>query len=164
MKIKRFVAFIIDIIMVATLAIIVNVILSCLSVRVISPMIGLFAWAIIICKDSFDGMSIGKRLLGIQVVDSNKDRIASPIKCIIRNLFYFLSFIDLLVMFFHPKGMRLGDYVAHTEVNLRDRTLQKVKFYKIILAIGYVLIGLIIMEIVFYFRASSLGLLGYLYQ
>ena len=59
----------------------------------------------------------------------------------------------------HSKNMRLGDRVAHTEVTLRDKTLQKVEFSKIVVAIGYVLVGLIIVEIILYFRASSFGLL-----
>ncbi len=159
MKVKRIMAFIVDTSIAATLSIILDVILVCLSVRVILPMVGLFAWAIIICKDSFNGMSLGKRLLGIQVVDSDKDRIASPLKCIIRNLFYFLNPIDYLVIFFNLKGMRLGDYVAHTEVNLRNRTQEKVDFYKIKFALGYVLIGLTVLEIAIYIRASSLGIL-----
>jgi len=34
-----------------------------------------------------------------------------------------------------------------------------VEFSKIVVAIGYVLVGLIIVEIILYFRASSFGLL-----
>lgn len=159
MKNKIFVAFVIDLAIAVILALLVYMILNCLNVKVISPMIGYIVWAVLICKDYFGGVSVGKRLVGIQVVTSNNMQIASPVKCVIRNLFYFLTYIDILVMFFNSKNMRLGDRVAHTEVTLRDKTLQKVKFSKAVVAIGYVLVGLIIVEIILYFRASSFGLL-----
>lgn len=164
MKTKRLIAFIIDFMIAAALAIFVDVILSYLNVKVITPMIGNLAFAIIICKDCFNGMSIGKHIINIQVIDSDTKQIASPSKCVIRNLFYFTSFIDLLVLCFQPKNLRLGDCAVHTEVSLRNRKLQKVELYKIMLAIAYVLIGLTIIEITIYLRASSLGLFGYLYQ
>ena len=165
MKSRRFVAFIIDAIIIAVILVaLFNIILSCFNVRFFYRIIALFAWALLICKDCFNGMSVGKRLIGIQVIDSNNMQIASPVKCVIRNLFYFLTFIELFAWLFYFKNMRPGDYFARAKVILRDKSLQKVKFAKTILAIGYVFIGLTIMITILYLRASSLGVLEYLYQ
>lgn len=160
---KRFIAFIIDVTIAAILSLIMSSILSYINVKVITPMIGLFAWATIICKDCFNGMSIGKHIISIQVIDSNTKQIASPLKCVTRNLFYFLSLIDFIVMFFHSKSLRLGDCIIHTEVMQRDVKLRRTNISKSLLAIGYVFIGLIVIEVLLYLRASSLGLFGYLY-
>lgn len=156
---KRFFAFIVDIIMSAMFAILIYGVLSFFSVKIIIPMIAIIGWAALICKDCFNGVSVGKLLLGIQVVDSNTQQIVSPQKSIIRNLFYFLSFIDIAFAFTNSKERRLGDYIAHTEVVLRGKSLPKVNYSKSLLAVGYVLIGLIVMEVIYYLRASSLGLL-----
>lgn len=143
----------------AMLAIFIYGVLSFFSVKMIIPMIAIIGWAALMCKDCFNGISVGKLLLGIQVVESNTQQIVSPQKSIIRNLFYFLSFIDIAFAFTNSKGHRLGDHVAHTEVLLRDKSLSKVSYSKSLLAVGSVLIGLIVMEVIYYLRASSLGLL-----
>ena len=103
-------------------------------------------------------------MLDIQVIDMTNMQITSPVKCVIRNLFYFLTFIELFAWLFYFKNMRPGDYFARAKVILRDKSLRKVKFAKTILAIGYVFIGLTIMITILYLRASSLGVLEYLYQ
>ena len=164
MKSKRFVAFIIDMAIAVILAIFVYVTLCCFNIKNFSFIGAPFTWVLLFCKDCFNGMSVGKRFVGIQIIDSTNMEIASPAKCVIRNLFYFLGVIDVLVMFFHSKTMRLGDCIARTEVHLRDDTLQKVKLYKIILAIGSVLIVFTIVETLLHVYASSLGLFGLLYR
>ena len=89
MKSKRFMAFFIDAAIAALLAILVNSILIFFSIRVITPMVGIFAWSIIFCKDCFSGMSIGKRIVGIQVIDANTGQIANPLKCVFEIYFIF---------------------------------------------------------------------------
>ncbi|RGN39412.1 RDD family protein [Bacteroides oleiciplenus] len=163
-RLKRFMAFFIDVVIAALLAILVNSILVLFNMRVITPMVAIFGWFILICKDCFRGASFGRRIIGIQVVDTDTRQIASPLKCVVRNLFYFLTFIEFIVMHYSSNGLRLGDYAAHTQVALYNKTLRSPKFLQSISAIGYVLIGLILFEIFFYCRASSLGLWGLLYQ
>lgn len=164
MKTKRFMAFFIDAAIAALLAIFMNSILNFFSIRVITPMVGIFAWSIIFCKDCFKGMSIGKRIVGIQVIDANTGQIANPLKCVVRNLFYFLTFIEFIAMYYNSHELRLGDYAAHTRIVLYNKTLQRSSYIQSFLAIGYVLIGLILFELFFYYRASSFGLWGLLYQ
>ena len=159
MRNKRTFAFIIDMIVAAAFSLLINSILCYFDVKFIAAMVAIIGWAVLIGKDCLDGMSIGKRLVGIQVIDTNSKQIASPQKCIIRNLFYFIGIIDIFFMFTNSKSLRLGDKVTHTEVVLRNKTLPKVAFSKTILSIGYVLLGLAIMEIIYYLRASAYGLL-----
>lgn len=159
MKLKRFIAFMIDVAIAALIAIIANSILFIFDVRVITPMMGAAAWAILFCKDCFNGTSVGKYIVGIQVVNSDNNEILSPTKCVIRNLFYFLTFIEAIVMYYGSKGLRVGDYATHAKVVKYDKTLQKTQFKQSIIAIGYVLLGLMLYELFIYYRASSYGLL-----
>lgn len=159
MRNKRIFAFILDMMIAAAFSYLISGILYCFNVEFIISMVAIIAWAIIIAKDCLNGMSIGKRCVGIQVIDTNSKQIASPQKCIIRNLFYFVVFLDILFIYTNDKKLRLGEKVTHTEVMLRNNSLPKVAFSKVILSIGYVLLGLAIMEIFYYYRASSLGML-----
>lgn len=159
MRYKRMFAFILDLMIAAAFSLLISGILCFFNVKFIIAMVAIIAWAILIAKDCLNGMSIGKRCVGIQVIDANSKQIASPQKCIIRNLFYFIGFLDILFMFTNDKKLRLGEKVTHTEVMLRNKSLPKVAFSKVILSIGYVLLGLAIMEIFYYLRASSFGML-----
>lgn len=159
MRNKRLFAFIIDMIVAVAFSLLINSILCYFNVKFIVAMVAIIGWAVLIGKDCLNGMSIGKRFVGIQVIDTNSKQIASPQKCVIRNLFYFIGLIDIIFMFTNSKNLRLGDKVTHTEVVLRNKTLPKVAFSKVTLSIGYVLLGLAIVEIIYYLRASTFGLL-----
>lgn len=164
MKLKRLMAFYIDVAIAALLAVLVNGILLFCNIRVITPMIAILAWFALFCKDCFGGASAGKRIIGIQVIDANIGQIASPLKCVFRNLFYFLTFVECIAMYYSSNGLRIGDYASHTKVILYNKALQSPKLSQSILAIGYALIGLLLFELFYYFRASSFGLQGFLYQ
>lgn len=66
-------------------------------------------------KDIFFGKSIGKSFAGLRVVSSRTGNPASPIQCLVRNLFLLLWPLEALVLFFSPKK-RIGDIVAGTKV------------------------------------------------
>jgi uncharacterized RDD family membrane protein YckC len=66
-------------------------------------------------KDIYFGKSIGKSFVGLNVVSSRTGNPASPIQCLIRNLFLLLWPIEALILFFSPKR-RIGDIVAGTKV------------------------------------------------
>ena len=119
-------------------------------------MIAILAWFALFCKDCFGGASAGKRIIGIQVIDANTGQIASPLKCVFRNLFYFLTFVECIAMYYSSNGLRIGDYASHTKVILYNKALQSPKLSQSILAIGYALIGLLLFELFYYFRASYL--------
>ncbi|MFD2887313.1 RDD family protein [Chitinophaga cymbidii] len=79
----------------------------------------LLGFAIYFCKDSINGRSIAKRILKMQVVDNRTGRPASPLQCVVRNLFCILWPVEVLVTFGSP-DRRIGDMVAGTRVDEFD--------------------------------------------
>ncbi|HSC39760.1 MAG TPA: RDD family protein [Chitinophagaceae bacterium] len=77
--------------------------------------VALVGTALYICKDSFNGRSIAKRILGTQVVSNKTGLPASPLQCLVRNLFCFLSLIEFIVALVYP-ARRIGDRVAGTRL------------------------------------------------
>ena len=75
----------------------------------------LIGFALYFCKDSFNGRSIAKRALKLQVVDNKTGKVASPIKCFVRNIFIIIWPIEVVVTLINP-SRRIGDLVAGTKV------------------------------------------------
>lgn len=96
----------------------------------------LLAVAFYFCKDSVNGRSIAKRLLKLKVVNNNTELNASPIQCLIRNLFCIVWPIELIVTLFSPHR-RIGDFIANTKVvqdNITN-TEPKQKLINVVLAL-----------------------------
>ena len=49
------------------------------------------------CKDCCKGMSPGKRIMGIQVINLKTHNIAGPLRCVARNLCYCMNFIEFII-------------------------------------------------------------------
>lgn len=79
--------------------------------------------AIYLCKDSFNGRSIAKRVFKTQIVEHATGKVASPLRCFVRNLFCFIWPIELIVVAVNPQR-RIGDFVAGTKVVAYDRFLE----------------------------------------
>lgn len=77
--------------------------------------ISLIGLAIYFCKDSVNGRSIAKRILKLQVVDNASGRPASPLQCVIRNMFCMLWPVEVIIVLASP-SRRLGDIIAGTRV------------------------------------------------
>jgi len=82
-----------------------------------------FNWIIIpaywLLRDSLNGQSIGKLIIGLQVVNEEGNAI-SPIEGIIRNITITIPLVNLIeyfVMVRDDQGKRMGDKLAHTKVN-----------------------------------------------
>lgn len=75
----------------------------------------LIGFALYFCKDVIDARSPGKRILKSQVVNMSDELPASPIKCIVRNIFCVFWPIEVMVTLFSP-SRRIGDFVAGTKV------------------------------------------------
>lgn len=65
-------------------------------------------------RDLIGGRSIGKRLVGLKVIDKQTGEPAGLLKCLVRNLTWFIGTIDIIVYLI--KGARLGDMLAGTDV------------------------------------------------
>lgn len=79
----------------------------------------------LLCKDCYKGMSPGKRIMGIQIININTLNIAGSLRCIIRNLCFCFSFIEFIIFFSSPKGQRIGDILTSTKVVQRDNRLKQ---------------------------------------
>lgn len=135
MEFKRFLAFIIDAIIALLLFIPISTILVLTRVEVCAVMLPWIIWIGLLCKDCFGGRSIGKRLMGYQIVDKNTFETPSPYKCILRNLTYLLGLIDIATMFYKKEWRRLGDYVINTKVIHHNHIPTKIKYFESIIII-----------------------------
>ena len=79
----------------------------------ISVMLFYFLFA---CKDCYKGMSLGKYIFKIQVVDNKTLKTANPLKCVIRNYLLFAWIIELFMMLCSTQGRRMGDFLTNTKV------------------------------------------------
>ena len=77
--------------------------------------VGLIGFALYFCKDCIHGRSIAKRAVDHQVVERSSGKIASPLRCIVRNIFCIIWPVEVIVTIISP-GRRLGDRVAGTQV------------------------------------------------
>jgi uncharacterized RDD family membrane protein YckC len=67
------------------------------------------------CKDCINGRSIAKRLFRFQVVNNTTGETASPLRCLVRNLFIIIWPVEVVVSLLNTKR-RLGDLVAGTRL------------------------------------------------
>lgn len=95
----------------------------------------LIGFALYLCKDAIDSRSPGKRILKTQVVNNSDGLPASPMKCMVRNIFCILSPIEVVVTLISP-SRRIGDFVTGTKVMpFKKETTYKPDFSKIGLSI-----------------------------
>jgi len=99
--------------------------------------IGMFGFALYFCKDIFNGRSIAKRILKLQIVDNTTGKVASPLKCLIRNILCVLWPIEVIVAMTNT-NRRLGDRIAGTQLVKFDPSLEqpKINIGKALLPIG----------------------------
>jgi len=71
---------------------------------------------IFFCKDGFSGMSLGKWLMGVQVVDRTTREPAGFLASFKRNLILFVPIMPIVIAFTLVKGWRVGDRWANTIV------------------------------------------------
>ena len=97
----------------------------------------MFGFTLYFCKDIFNGRSIAKRILKLQLVDNASGNVASPVQCMVRNLFCVIWPLEVLVAM-NNTGRRLGDRVAGTLLIPYDPELEQppVEPLKIILAVA----------------------------
>lgn len=88
-------------------------------------------WAIyILFKDTLGGKSLGRRLVGLQVLDMDGN-VLKPRKALLRNIFMIVPIfplIEYIVMRCDKNGRRLGDQVVKTQVTDLRPELKDVRF------------------------------------
>lgn len=83
--------------------------------------------AVYLCKDSIQGRSVAKRATKLQVVENASGKVASPLRCFVRNLTFFLFPLEVIVALVNP-SRRIGDFIAGTRVVVFDPQLEQPKF------------------------------------
>ena len=139
-KRKRLVAFIIDVNIAVLISIALGASLGANNEHLAFSIGGICFNILIICKDCYNGTSIGKYLMKIQVFDSKTLHVASPTKCIIRNYFYFLWIVELLLVLCSSAGLRVGDFITNTKVDHKANECQKVNIRKVIVSVMVVVL------------------------
>lgn len=74
----------------------------------------LIALFLLISKDVFKKGSVGKQIMKLEIIDIKTNEKAFLSKRILRNLTWFLSFVEVIVLM--ATGKRIGDRIAGTEV------------------------------------------------
>ena len=111
----------------------------------------MIGFALYFCKDCINGQSIAKRILKLQLVDNTTGKVASPLKCLLRNVFCILWPLEVIVAFNNP-GRRIGDLVAGTKLVMFDPTLEQPKINTGKVALAFVLAyGILIMFMIPFF-------------
>lgn len=88
--------------------------------------LGMFGFALYFCKDIINGRSIAKRILKLQVVDNKTGQVATPMQCLVRNIFCVLWMIEVIVAMTNT-SRRLGDRVAGTKLVHLEPSLEQSK-------------------------------------
>jgi uncharacterized RDD family membrane protein YckC len=73
---------------------------------------GVIALVYLLFRDGFGGASIGKRIMGLKVVQGYDARPANPLHSIVRNLFLLIPILNIAELFMvinDKEGRRLGD-------------------------------------------------------
>jgi len=66
-------------------------------------------------KDAFQGKSLAKRVFNQEVINIKTNEIASPLKCLLRNITIILWPIEVIAVMISP-SRRLGDLIAGTRI------------------------------------------------
>jgi uncharacterized RDD family membrane protein YckC len=122
---KRIISAIVDLFSL-TLA---SMILSVIEVFTLTPPVytAIVLFSVFLNKDIYYGKSIGKYFNGTRVVSIKTGSVASPIQCLIRNLFILIWPLETIVLFFTPER-RIGDMVAGTKVQENVEIGQEMKW------------------------------------
>ena len=128
----------------------------------LSPELIIIAFAVICLifsiyynKDAIKVKSPGKRVLNLVVVNNKTGQIASPIRCVLRNLTIILWPIEVIVCLFSPER-RIGDFIAGTKIITDTDTLDtELKKGQIVIAL---LIGAIVFFIVTLIQLTIQGM------
>lgn len=78
--------------------------------------VALIGIAISLCKDSIGGQSPCKLHFDLLVVNAKTGKVASPIRCFVRNVFFFFYCLDLILLLLNQGNRKIGDWIAGTRV------------------------------------------------
>lgn len=86
--------------------------------------LALFGFSLYFSKDCISGRSVAKRIIKLQLIDNKTGTIASPLKCMIRNLFCIIWPVEVIIAL-NNSNRRIGDFVAGTKLISYDADLHQ---------------------------------------
>ncbi len=154
MEKERIIAFVIDMICIMLFNTFISLIMIFVIKNLLSDSIitSILMCVTIFCKDCYNGTSLGKKIMNIQIVDKKTLEPASPIKCTIRNLFYTIWFVEFIVFLFNKDRNRLGDYITKTIVTHGIKKAKNINWIQIIVSVLF--ISLLYLSIFYYLYCS----------
>ena len=111
-KLKRLIAAAIDLAIAGVIPSFAMFFLSDLTLEKSFILLGIL---IFLLKDIRGGRSVGKKIMGIQVIGYDGDKVNNT-RYILRNILSILWPLEVLVMFIDKRGRKLGDMLAKTKV------------------------------------------------
>ncbi len=96
-----------------------------------------FCLSLYLNKDMIHGKSIAKRILKQEVVNAKTGEVASPLRCLVRNIPILIWPLEVLIVLFSP-SRRLGDLIAGTrvvEITKKREPKPKINYRDIIVSI-----------------------------
>ena len=158
MKSKRVIAFLVDILIIILVSKLFKISFVAIDLQFIGAFGVVLCYVLFLCKDSYNGMSIGKRFVNVQVFDSKTMKVASPSKCVFRNCCFIFSFLEVAFMLFGSSGLRIGDYLFDTKVIKRNENCDKVNIRQFIKTVGIVIAIFLVVYIAIYTYATYRGI------
>lgn len=120
MIVRRILAFYIDLVVVLFVFFLVIMLLvrsgMSMDENFMNLLFSIISFILLSCKDCVLGISPGKWVLGLKVVDAATLKTATIIQCITRNYFCVIWPIEFLFILWGSPKLRLGDRVAHTKM------------------------------------------------
>lgn len=113
MVIKRILSFLIDLFCMAIVYALLRFVV-CSDNTFFESLLLTLPFALLFCRDSFTGRSIGRKLLNISIVDEKCERPISPLKALIRNMLLLIWPIEFIILLVNKK--RLGDSLVNSKV------------------------------------------------
>jgi uncharacterized RDD family membrane protein YckC len=86
-----------------------------------------FAFSLYFNKDIYLGRSLSKRIFKFQVVNFKTNKVASPLRCLVRNLTIVFWPIEAIVALIDNER-RIGDYLAGTKLTIYNPEIHAVPF------------------------------------
>lgn len=118
----------------------------------------IFGMSLYFNKDMIQGKSIAKRASKLEVVDIKTGKVASSLKCLVRNLTIVIWPIEVIVVLISP-SRRIGDFIAGTSVEYisDDRDSKpKIDFKNLFLSIALAL-GILLAASTFFSDKIEIG-------
>lgn len=140
LKFKRIISVIVDTFFIGLTSYSLDICLIYLGLPMSTQISIMLFYFLFACKDCYNGMSLGKYIFKIQIIDNKTLKAASPFKCLIRNYLQFAFIIELIIMLCNTQGHRIGDYITSTTVVPFKKQQTQINLKSTVIVVGLVFV------------------------